>query len=134
MPTAARRPPRYTDAGIELPRDADGRTRSFRRFRALVSAFEQELGPNLTEPDKALVRQVSSLQLRIEQMQCAIVAGRNDVSADEIIRLSSEHRRLLTTLRGKAAKKPAGPTLKDYLATRYGASAPADVDPEADAG
>jgi len=45
------------------------------------------------EPDRALIRQVCSLQLRIEQLD-----DRDDASADEVIRLSSEHRRLLTAL------------------------------------
>jgi hypothetical protein len=59
------------------------------------------------------------MQLRIEQLQAAIVEGR-DVDADQIIRLSSEHRRLLTSLRGKAAEnKPAGPDLASYLAQAY---------------
>lgn len=89
-----------------------------RRLRVLIEAFEAELSGELTEPDKALIRQVSSLQLRIEQMQSAIVDGR-DVNGDELVRLSSEHRRLLTSLRAKAAKaKPPPPTSLHELLAR----------------
>ena len=90
------------------------------RYRALVNSYTGELGGRLTEPEKALVQQIAAMQLRIEQLQAAIVEGR-DVDADQIIRLSSEHRRLLTTLRGKITKnRPASPTLQDYLASKYG--------------
>ncbi len=123
-----KRRPRSTGAGIALPR-VDQRTVSAMRYRApLLDSYGAELGGRLTEPEKALVQQIAAMQLRIEQLQSQIVEG-HDVDADQIIRLSSEHRRLLTTLRGKAAKnKPAGPNLQAYLATRYG-SPPADVDP-----
>jgi hypothetical protein len=72
-----------------------------RRYRYLVAEYSNELGTELTEPEKALVRQVSSLQLRIEQLQGRIVQG-EDVDADQIIRLASEHRRLLSQLSGRA--------------------------------
>jgi hypothetical protein len=104
-----------------LPKSVDLRTTSGRRYRYLVSAYSNEVGAELTEPEKALVRQISSLQLRIEQLQGRIVLG-EDVSADEVIRLSSEHRRLLTSLRTKAeASRPAASTsLHDYIAEHYG--------------
>lgn len=103
---AAKRRPRHSANGIELPR-TDGRTIAARRFCSLIDAYAAELGGNLTEPQKALVKQVSSLQLRIEQLQSDIVEGR-DVDPDQVIRLSSEHRRLLNSLRTKSAKsKPA---------------------------
>jgi hypothetical protein len=115
MPVAARRPTRKTASGIHLPR-ADTRTREWRRFRELVESYASELGQNLSEPEKALVAQISGLQLRIEDMQAAIVAGA-DVDADQVIRLSSEHRRLLASLRVKAEKaKPAPPTIDDLAA------------------
>jgi hypothetical protein len=112
-----KRRPRLTDAGIPLPR-IDQRTVSAMRYRSLLDSYGTELGGQLTEAEKALVQQIASMQLRIEQLQAAIVEGQ-DVDADQIIRLSSEHRRLLTSLRGKVAKnKPAGPTLADYLRSK----------------
>jgi hypothetical protein len=66
-----------------------------------VRSYSTELGDVLTEPELALVKQVASLQLKIEQMQGLIIEGA-DVDADAVIRLSAEHRRLLATLKGKA--------------------------------
>jgi hypothetical protein len=89
-----------------LPKSVDLRTVAGRRYRYLVSAYSNEIGGELTEAERATVRQAASLQLRLEQLQARIVRG-DDVSADEAIRLSSEHRRLLSLLRGKAeANKP----------------------------
>jgi len=108
---------RLTQAGIPLPR-IDQRTVGAMRYRSLLDSYGAELGGNLTEADKALIQQIAAMQLRIEQLQAAIVEGQ-DVDADQIIRLSSEHRRLLTSLRGKVAmNKPAGPTLADYLRSK----------------
>jgi hypothetical protein len=90
-------------------RDVDLRSTSGRRFTFLVQRYSAELGgvDVLGEPEKALIKQISSVQLKIEQMQGLIIEGA-DVNVDEIIRLSSEHRRLLATLKGKADKaKPA---------------------------
>jgi hypothetical protein len=114
MTAPYRRRPRFIN-GIEMPREADLRTVFGRRLTLLIRAYSAELGGNLAEADKALVRQVSSLQVRIEQLD-----GR-EVAADEIIRLSSEHRRLLTALRSRATKaKPAAPGLQDYIREKYG--------------
>jgi hypothetical protein len=64
--TAYRRRPRFIN-GIEMPREADLRAVFGRRFTRLIRAYSAELGDNLNEPDRALIRQVCSLQLRIEQ-------------------------------------------------------------------
>jgi hypothetical protein len=109
------RRPRRTQAGIALPR-VDQRTVSAMRYRSLLDSYAAALGGRLTEPEKALVQQIAAMQLRIEQLQAAIVEGR-EVDADQIIRLSSEHRRLLTTLRGKAGQRqPDGPSVEDLFA------------------
>ena len=50
------------------------------------------LGKNHSE--RATVRQVASLQVHVETLQARIVAGQ-DVDGDMLIRLTSEHRRLL---------------------------------------
>jgi hypothetical protein len=117
LATAAKRRPRFSNAGIPLPR-IDQRTVSAMRYRSLLDSYGAEIGEHLTEPEKALVQQIASMQIRIEQLQSAIVEGR-DVDADQIIRLSSEHRRLLTSLRGKAAKNaPAAPSVEDLFAVQ----------------
>src|SRR5260370_37979152 len=93
-----KRRPRSSGAGIALPR-VDQRTVSAMRYRALLDSYGAELGGRLTEPGKALVQQIAAMQLRIEQLQSQIVAG-HDVDADQIIRLSTENPRLLSSLRG----------------------------------
>jgi hypothetical protein len=126
----AKRRLRLTQAGIPLPR-IDQRTVGAMRYRALLDSYGAELGGSLTEADKALIQQIAAMQLRIEQLQTAIVEGR-DVDADQIIRLSSEHRRLLTSLRGKVAKnKPAAESIADYMARK--AAEKAASAPEGDA-
>ena len=109
-----KRRPRQTEAGIALPR-TDHRTVAAMRYRALLNSYTAELGGRLTEPEKALVQQIAAMQLRIEQMQAQIVEGL-EVDADQIIRLSSEHRRLLASLRGKAAKRTESHPVADIQA------------------
>jgi hypothetical protein len=126
MPATAPRPykapthrrERRTDGGIPLPRGADGRTVSARRYRQLVESIQADLGGNLSTVDIALVRQGACLTLAAEQIQADVAAGR-PIDADALVRVSSEARRILETLRSKAtANKPTGPTLADYLAQK----------------
>jgi hypothetical protein len=114
-----KRRPRFTQAGIPLPR-IDLRTVSAMRYWQLLDCYSAELGGRLTEPEKALVQQIAAMQIGIEKLQEQIVEG-CDVSADEIIRLSSEHRRLLSSLRGKATKLTESNAVDDiqtYLANK----------------
>jgi hypothetical protein len=121
---ARRRPRRTRTGGVPLPR-ADGRTIRSRRFRDLVEAYSSELGGELTEAERSLVQQAAAVQIQCEELQRALVEG-SDVDSDMLIRLSSEHRRLLAGLGAKAEKaKPSGPTLADFLAAR---AAQADED------
>jgi hypothetical protein len=125
--SAARRP-RYA-AGIELPR-IDGRTLFARRYRRRVLAYSNELG-ELSEVDKAQVAQLVTVELRIEQLRDEQLQGRL-TDGDELIRLSSEHRRIATGLRTKAAKnKPDSPCLQDYISRKYG-NANQSVEPSED--
>jgi hypothetical protein len=114
---ARRRPRRTRTGGVPLPR-ADGRTIRSRRFRDLVEAYSGELGGALTEAERSLVQQAAAVQIQCEELQRALVEG-HDVDSDMLIRLSSEHRRLLAGLGAKAIKnRPSGPTLADFLAAR----------------
>jgi hypothetical protein len=104
--------------GIALPRVADGRTQTAKRFRALVSQFAREFGGgDLSAADAALVKQAAHLVLASEQLQAASVSGAS-VDVDEIVRINSEARRVLGMLRQMAeANKPARPTtLAELLA------------------
>jgi hypothetical protein len=111
---------RYSPAGILLPNSVDGRSRSARRFRRLAESYSTELGGDLSEGEKSLIRQIVSLQIYAEEQQARAIAGQ-DVGADELIRLNSEHRRLLGALGKRAeavkATKPDGPTLDELFAT-----------------
>jgi hypothetical protein len=64
MDAAVKRRPRFTTAGIPLPR-IDQRTIGAMRYRTLLDSYCAELGGHLSEPEKALVQQIASMQLRI---------------------------------------------------------------------
>jgi hypothetical protein len=84
----------------------------------LVQSYAAELGGELTEPERALVRQAVALQMQAEAMQEAIVAGEK-VDADLLIRVSSTSKRLLSIIAGKTGKRdePAGgPSVEDLFA------------------
>jgi hypothetical protein len=96
----------------------DGRSHHARRFRDLVSAYSDEIGGTLSESESGLVRQAAALALRCEQLQAAIVRG-EDVDDDLLVRISGTAKRLLGAIAVKSdGRKPAGPTLEDYLAAR----------------
>jgi hypothetical protein len=54
----------------------DGRSSTARRFRDLVAAFEAEIGGNLTEVERGLVKQAAALTIRAERPQADIVNGK----------------------------------------------------------
>jgi hypothetical protein len=119
--TAERKPKRARRVGnIELPRVADGRSQYAKRFRRLVQSFAEELGGVPSQEDAALIRQTAHLVLTGEQMQAASING-EAVDLDGLIRINSETRRNLGTLKARATKtKPAaGQALQDYLASQY---------------
>jgi len=97
--------------------NVDLRSSSARRFRDLVRSYEAELGGNLTELERGLIKQAAALSLRTEQMQEAIVRG-DAVDADALIRLSSEARRILTSLQKRQSRTnaPAPTSIGDLVA------------------
>jgi hypothetical protein len=112
-----RRRPRRTRTGrVPLPR-VDGRTIAARRFRDLAESYSAEIGGELTEADRSLIQQAAAVQIQCEELQRELVEGR-DIDPDMLIRLSSEHRRLLAGLVGKSIKnKPAaGPSIDELFA------------------
>jgi hypothetical protein len=94
---------RYSRAGIVQPDAVDGRSRPARRFRRLCQEFEAEAGGQLSAIDRALIGQAAGLVERSEAIQARIVAG-EAVDVDEAVRLASEARRILSSLKGKATK------------------------------
>ena|SRR5215210_3505446 len=104
--------------GTRLLDGVDGRSASGRRFRDLIRDFAEPFGglKTLREGDRVLVKQAAALALRAESMQAAIVNG-EAVDHNALIRLSSEARRILESIRRKS-EKPKAPTLHDYIAGR----------------
>ena len=92
--------------GIEMPR-ADGRAVESRLFRRRVMAYVAELGgeETLTEFDRGQIAALATIEVRISAIRKTMLQG-NDVASDELIRLSSESRRILNALRSKAKAKP----------------------------
>ena len=66
-----------------------------------------------------LVRQAAALSLRIEQLQASIVSG-EPVNNDETVRLSSEHRRILASLRVESGQEQAGPVARGLVGGQTG--------------
>ena len=82
-----------------------------RRFRDLCTEYARQVGGELTEAEKAQVRQAALLTLRTESMQAAQVAG-EPVDEEMAIRLSSEIRRVLAPLIERStAKRDAAPSM-----------------------
>jgi hypothetical protein len=108
--------------GSKLLVGIDGRSPTARRFRDLVQAYKAEVGGDLSEPEMAMVKTAASLSLTAELMQADIVNGKPS-NTDDLIRLSSEVRRLLDAIAEKAGKrKPAMPKLAEYLASKQAAA------------
>jgi hypothetical protein len=80
------------------------RSAAGRRFKHLAATYTEELGGGqLSQSDQGLVRQAAAIRVHAERLQAAIVAG-HDVDSDQVIRLSSECRRILGSLTAKGLK------------------------------
>lgn len=108
--------------GSKLLVGIDMRSPTARRFRDLVQAYKAEIGGDLSETETAMIKTAASLSLTAEIMQADIVNGKT-VDPDDLIRLSSEVRRILDAIAEKAGKrKPAAvPALQAYLASKAAA-------------
>lgn len=89
--------------GSKLLVGIDGRSPAARRFRDLIQLYESEIGADLTEVERGLVKQAAALTLQNEQLQAAIVNGK-PVDADTLIRLSGEARRIVTSLQKRRGR------------------------------
>jgi hypothetical protein len=95
----------------------DGRGHNARRFRDLVNAFSADLG-ELTEVDRALIKNAATLALKMELLQADLVAGK-EVDADQLIRLAGTSKRALAAVTATAVeRKPGSETLPEYLARK----------------
>ena len=93
---------------------------SIRRFNSLVTLFIRELGRDLLTAEREMVRQAAAIMLRAEQLQAAIVTGA-EIDPDELIRLSSEGRRILRSIKA-GAKLETPPPLWSPLRSRLSAA------------
>jgi hypothetical protein len=84
---------------------------AIRRFNTLVTKFTREVagGRELLTAECEMVRAAAAIMLRAEQLQAGIVRG-EAIDPDELIRLSSEGRRVLRSIRA-GAKPEASPPL-----------------------
>ena len=107
---------------LHQDRSIDGRKGAARRFRDLTVSLGADVGgfDSLSEADRGLVRTAAMLALRLEALQADMARGAI-VDPDALIRLSSEARRALEMIRGRAPE-PKSTTLADYLASRGTAS------------
>jgi hypothetical protein len=93
-----------------------GSSKYGRRFRDLIDLYTTEIGGDLNEFERSMVKQAAALAIKGEMMQAQVV-NNEPIDLDAMIRLSSEVRRILDAIAGKASKrKPAGPTLSQLLA------------------
>ncbi len=107
--------------GSKLLAGVDGRSSAARRFRDLTADLAHEFSVDLSTAELGLVRQAAALTLRAELLQAAIVRG-EPVNADELIRLSSEARRILASLR-KRPKAVQRTSLAEHITQHYPAPA-----------
>jgi hypothetical protein len=98
----------------------DGRTGVGRRYLDLCRAFEREAreagAADISTVGKTLIRQAASLTMRCEELQAAQLKGKK-ISIDDLVRMTSEIRRILAAVTGKQARnQAAAPSLLEtYL-------------------
>jgi hypothetical protein len=95
-----------------------GTSKYGRRYRDLIDAYTAEIGGELTQTELGMIKQAAALSIRSEMVQAQIINGETGISDDDLIRLSSEVRRILDALRERAGKRkpPPGPSIDDLFA------------------
>ena len=94
--------------GNRLLEGIDGRSTTARRFRDLCKTYELEAGGPITEVERGLIRQAAGLSVHAERLQADVVNGKT-VNADEMIRTTSEIRRILETIRTQGCEAQGWP-------------------------
>jgi hypothetical protein len=118
-PLAADRSPtlrsRVTN-GKQLLANIDGRTADARRYRDLAASLADDLGgaANLTEAQRALVRQAAAMIIQSERLQSAILRGEL-IDSEQLTRLANAATRILSRLGIKRQRRDATPRLADIL-------------------
>jgi hypothetical protein len=94
--------PSWGLAGVDM------RSIEAKRFVRDCRAVAGEIGPGIGEIGRGLVRQFVANRLHSQAVEAAIVKGET-VNTDEIIRLSSESRRLMEALLSLKVQHKTGP-------------------------
>jgi hypothetical protein len=98
------RPPRVRSAitnGTRLPGGIDPNSPRGRRFVDIVADLTQLAGGELDQARRVEVQNIAANQLRLEDLQGAVLRG-EDVADEQLVRLSNSVARALTALRRKA--------------------------------
>ncbi|RZS82057.1 hypothetical protein EV217_2870 [Phyllobacterium myrsinacearum] len=97
----------------------DNRSALGRRYRDLCMSFADDLGgaDKLTEPQRALVRQLAAVTVESEKLQSSIVRGEH-VDHESLVRLTNLHARLLKQLGVKATGKSSRRSQSDIFNRR----------------
>jgi hypothetical protein len=105
--------------GTKLLVGIDMRSPTARRYRDLVQAYSAEIGGDLSQTEMAMIKTAAGLAVQAEMMQADIVNGKI-VDSDDLIRLSSEVRRILDAIAEKAGKRKSAtvPSLHDHAVKR----------------
>src|ERR1035437_6004740 len=112
-----------TDAGIGViecllsPDAMDKRTKPYKQFPAIVDALESDLGGDLTEIKKQLVRRVATLALWAEAQDAAALCG-EPIDAAMYGRVAGHMRRLSETLGCERVARDVTHDLRGYLAAQ----------------
>lgn len=101
-----------------LPVLEDKRTRWSRRRQALVAQFTDELGRQPSLRDRTLISNLAAVVTRLEQMAGNISRGGDRLDDEEYSRLNNVCSRILAQLKPTTSRS-AGPSLSEYLKTRY---------------
>lgn len=104
--------------GSWLLEGVDHRSALGRRYRDLCMNIADDMGgaDMLSEPQRAMIRQLAAVMVECEKLQSQIVKGET-VDHEVLVRLTNLHARLLDKLKVKSKAKPKR-TLQDVLKER----------------
>jgi hypothetical protein len=103
-----------------LPHISDGRLTQARRFRDLVRALISDAGgfDNCSEVRLGLIRRLAAATVLSEDIEAKAVNG-EPVDIGQFCQLASTTVRLAQRLGVERVARDVGPTLQQYLATKY---------------
>lgn len=98
----------------------DGNSAQARRYRDLVEGLTAEIGEDLGEMAGLQVRNAAALQLHVEDLTARLARG-EVIGSDDLTRAANAASRAISGLRRrKAERKPASPSVAEYLASKRG--------------